>query len=163
MVRVAFSLTITLLRRIKSSDHVVSLEIKVCATERAMVAIKPVQNTVNKSYWKGITIHESTSISIVEFLKLSNAQTGLNIKSKLRARGLSLDNCGSIGINIESTLSDSIDLKDIEIIKSDGVGLFIDKGNVFIDWVYIHRCEGIGIVNNNFGVVDIKNTKIIKK
>jgi hypothetical protein len=80
--------------------------ININGTHESMVAIKPVQNTVNKSYWKGITIHESTSISIVEFLKLSNAQTGLNIKSKLRARGLSLDNCGSIGINIESTLSD---------------------------------------------------------
>jgi hypothetical protein len=136
--------------------------IHIDGTPEAMVAIKPIQNTVNKSYWKGIMIQESNYPSSIEFLKLSNAQIGLNIKSKLRARGLSLDNCGSIGINIESTLSDSIDLKDIEIIKSDGVGLFIDKGNVFIDWAYIHRCEGIGIVNNNFGVVDIKNTKIIK-
>ena len=83
--------------------------IHIDGTPEAMVAIKPVQNTVNKSYWKGIMIQESNYPSSIEFLKLSNAQIGLNIKSKLRARGLSLDNCGSIGINIESTLSDSID------------------------------------------------------
>jgi len=127
-----------------------------------MVSIKPIQNTIDKNYWSGVTIHGSNIPSNIEFLKISNAQTGLKIRSKFKARGLRIENCGSFGINIESVSNDSIDLKNIEISNSDGVGLFIEKGNLFIDWAHVHHCQGVGIVNNNFGVVDILNTKVIK-
>ena len=127
-----------------------------------MVSIKPIQNTIDKNYWSGVTIHESNIPSNIEFLEISNAQTGLQIRSSFKARGLLIENCGSVGINIESVSNDSIDLKNIEISNSDGVGLFIERGNVFIDWAHVHHCQGVGIVNNNFGVVDILNTKIIK-
>jgi len=126
-----------------------------------MVSIKPIQYSLDKNYWSGVTIHESNIPSSIEFLEISNAQTGLQIRSGFRARGLLIENCGSSGINIESVSNDSIDLKNIEISNSDGVGLFIKKGNVFIDWAHVHHCQGVGIVNNNLGVVDILNTKII--
>ena len=127
-----------------------------------MVSIKPIQYSLDKNYWSGVTIHESNIPSSIEFLEISNAQTGLHIRSGFKARGLLIENCGSAGINIESVSNDSIDLKNIEISDSDGVGLFIERGNVFIDWAHVHHCQGVGIVNNNLGVVDILNTKVIK-
>ena len=53
-------------------------------------------------------------------------------------------------------------LDDIEIISSDGAGMLIDKGNVFIDWCYIHHGMSDGFINNKSGLVEVKNTKAIK-
>ena len=136
--------------------------ININGKQDSVVFIKPLQKTFNKSYWKGITFHESDNPSEIDFLTLSNAVTGLDIRSRFRGRGLLLDDCGSVGINVESTSTDSIDLKNIEIANSGGPGLFIEKGNVFIDWAHIHRCQGTGIVNDKLGVVDLRNTKVLK-
>ncbi len=135
--------------------------IKIEGTVDSMVTIRPSMITSNKNYWTGITIHESKTPSKIEFLSLSNARNGIDIKSKTTARGLIIENCGKNGIYIESATNDSIELNNIEIKRSDGLGLFIQKGNVFIDWVSIHDCKSIGLVNNNYGVVDIHNTRII--
>ena len=63
-----------------------------------MVSIKPIQYSLDKNYWSGVTIHESNIPSSIEFLEISNAQTGLHIRSGFRARGLLIENCGSSGI-----------------------------------------------------------------
>ena len=136
--------------------------IHVVGTQEEVVSIKPVHNSSNKNHWRGIAIHESQDISRIEFLNISNAGKGLDIKSKLSARGLVIKNSGQAGITIETSRSDSIDLNDIEIISSDGAGMLIDKGNVFIDWCYIHRGMSDGFINNKSGLVEVKNTKAIK-
>ncbi len=145
-------------------DIEISVEgaIHIIGTQEEVVSIKPVHNSSNKNHWRGIAIHESQDISRIEFLNISNASKGLDIKSKLSARGLVIKNSGQAGITIESSRSDSINLDDIEIISSDGAGMMIDKGNVFIDWCYIHHGMSDGFINNKSGLVEVKNTKAIK-
>ena len=136
--------------------------IRIEGSQDSMVIIKPSQITANKNYWNGITIYESKTPSKIEFLSLSNAVNGLDIRSKFTANGVLIENCGENGIYINSVTNDSIDLKDIEIKNFNGIGLFVERGNVFIDWVDIHGGKGIGLVNNNFGVIDIINTRVLK-
>ena len=61
--------------------------IHVAGTQEGVVSIKPVQNSSNKNHWRGIAIHESQDPSRINFLNISNASKGLDIKSKLSARG----------------------------------------------------------------------------
>ena len=136
--------------------------IQIEGSQDSVVSIKPSQVTANKNYWSGITIHESKTPSKVEFLSLSNAANGLHIRTRFSAKGVVIENCGETGVYIESASNDSIELKDIEIKNTYGVGLFIERGNVFIDWADIHRGRGIGLVNNNFGVIDIINSRVLK-
>jgi len=136
--------------------------IQIEGSKDSMVTFKPSQITANKNYWSGITIQKSKTPSKIEFLSLSNASNGLDIRTSFSARGVVIENSGETGVYIESVSNDSIELKDIEIKNCDGVGLFVEKGNVFIDWADIHSGNGIGLINNNYGVIDIINTRVLK-
>ena len=145
-------------------DIEISVEgaLHVLGTQNKEVSIKPIKNTANKNHWRGIVLHESQDLSTIEFFNIYNASKGLDIRSKVSVKGSVIKNSGQAGINIESTKNDSIGLMDIEISESDGVGIMINKGNVFIDWCYINHGMADGLINDNYGLIEIKNSKIIE-
>ena len=125
-----------------------------------LVYIGPRGNLIDKKYWNGIKFESSYSKSNIEFLKISNAEKGLDIKSPIKVSNTIIQYCNNNGIHIESKNNDLVEIENVNISYCNDVSLFIEKGTVKLDWVDINRGQGVGLVNNTYGIVTINNMKV---
>ena len=125
-----------------------------------LVYIGPRGTLSEKKYWDGIKFESSHSKSNINFLKISNAEKGLEIKSPIKVSNTKIQFCNNNGIYIESKNNDLIEIENVTISQCENVSLLIEKGNINLDWVDINRGGGVGLVNNTYGMVTINNMKV---
>ena len=125
------------------------------------IFIGPKSKSNDKNYWQGLKFDSTQNGSVIDFLELSNATNALDIRSPIKVTNSTIKSSGGNALSINSESSDSISFSNIEIFNSEGVSLFIEKGNVNIDWLSIAKGVGPGIVNNTFGMINLRNVKII--
>ncbi|MDA9934992.1 right-handed parallel beta-helix repeat-containing protein, partial [Candidatus Marinimicrobia bacterium] len=127
-----------------------------------LVYIGPRGTLSEKKYWDGIKFESSHSKSNINFLKISNAEKGLDIKSPIKVSNTKIQFCNNNGIYIESKNNDLIEIENVTISQCENVSLLIEKGNINLDWVDINRGGGVGLVNNTYGMVTINNMKVYR-
>jgi len=125
-----------------------------------LVYIGPRGTLSEKNYWAGVKLESSHSKSNLDFLKISNAEKGLDIKSPIKVSNTEIQFCSDNGIYVESNNNDLVEIENVSIRHCDNVSLLIEKGTVSLDWVDISRGGGIGLVNNTYGMVTINNMKV---
>ena len=135
--------------------------LKVLGTRQNPVFIGPRSKSNDKNYWKGIKFDSTQSGSKIDFLQLSNATNALVVNSPARISNTSIKFSGKNAVYINSRNSDFISLNNIKISQSENASLFIEKGNVNIDWLSIEEGNGSGIINNTYGMINLNNVKII--
>ena len=124
------------------------------------VYIGPRLNSNNKSYWLGIKLDSTQTNSDINFLTISNAYNGLDVRSSVNILNSQIRLSGNHGVYVKSASSDSILFQNIKIDKCDNVSFFIERGNVELNWVDINNGNSVGLVNNNFGTVLMTNLKV---
>ena len=134
--------------------------LNILGTADALVYIGPRGSSIKKNYWAGIRFESSHSKSSINFLKISNAEKGLDIKSPIKVSNTKIQFCNNNGIYVESKHNNLIEIENVTISQCDNVSLLIEKGNVNLDWLDINRGSGIGLVNNTYGMVTINNMKV---
>ena len=142
-------------------QFIISGTLKILGSRQNPIFIGPKSKSNDKNYWQGLKFDSTQSGSVIEFLELSNATNALDIRSPIKVTNSTIKSSGGNALSINSESSDSISFSNIEIFNSEGVSLFIEKGNVNIDWLSIAKGVGPGIVNNTFGMINLRNVKII--
>ena len=134
--------------------------LNVLGTNDKNVYIGPRSKTIKKKHWNGIKFESLHSKSNIEFLKISNAVKGLEIKSPIKVSNTIIQYCNNYGIYVESKNTDLVEIENVSINYCKDVSLFIEKGTVKLNWVDINNGNGVGLINNMYGMVNIKNSKV---
>ena len=142
-------------------QFIISGTLKLLGSRQNPIFIGPKSKSNDKNHWQGLKFDSTQSGSVIDFLTLSNATNALDIRSPVKISNTTIKSSGGNALYINSENSDSISFNNIEIFNSEGISLFIEKGNVNIDWLSIAKGVGPGIVNNTLGMINLKNIKII--
>ena len=134
--------------------------LSVSGTISKPVYIGPRSNSNNKNYWSGIKFDSTQTNSDINFLTISNAHNGLDIRSSISISNSEIRLSGNYGVYVKSASADSILFQNVRIDKCDDVSFFIDQGNITLNWIDIRNGNSVGLVNNTFGTVLINNLKV---
>lgn len=122
-------------------------------------------NTIINGDGNSITVRMQNDTAL-ENLKIYKGSKGISINknSKVSISQVTIQETRKIGINIEeSTKKRSITIKDSDISKNNGKGIYIKKGNyakIYDNKIYDNEEEGIDVRSSAKG--SIKNNKIYK-
>jgi hypothetical protein len=131
--------------------------LKINGTPSNPVLFKPYETTTNKNYWTGIVIYSSISNDSLNFFKVYNANTGIDISSPITITGGTVRNSGGTGINVNTISNGDVSLNDITVKHSDDNGIVVNSPNVTLNWVFVDSCDGVGLFNKQNGILTVTN------
>ena len=124
------------------------------------VIIGPKKNSKNKKHWRGLVFEKGSENSNINFLSITSADTGISIRTKVKLDNIWILESESMGLVIDHVVPDSIELNNINILRTNNIGMLVKNGNVFLSWGTISGSKGLGILNNKRGIIKLKKFNI---